>query len=890
MALVPGRQFCPTTTTFIDSFHTSVSKLHATTRLQFFRYTSSFPFKNPNIHAPCKTIISLDSTPHKNLRKESSFIPRNKSSKLDLQKDTNKPISESNPSVGLSNGSWIGKWNDTHRKNWSKPPRAVLNYRNREKLSYSDESDDGGGSGSTMERIVKKLRKFGYTDDVKERKEKAGDRVIEKGSIEDIFYVEEGMLPNARGGFSPESPLGMENGFGGNREVRFPWEKPSPEEEGRSNSVRQKSRTSVAELTLPESELRRLRNLALRTKNKTRIGGGGVTQAVVDMIREKWKATEVVRLKIEGAPALNMKRMHEILERKTGGLVIWRSGSSVALYRGVSYEDPSKRLNKRMYNKSENPQKSSSTSTERTSRDPSQVGPLNNVHDPLADSISTAKDTKDPEPLEEVKYEDEVEKLLDGLGPRYTDWPGCDPLPVDADLLPGMVPDYQPPFRILPYGVRSTLGGKEATSLRRLARVLPPHFALGRSRQHQGLALAMIKLWERSSIAKIALKRGVQLTTSERMAEDIKNLTGGMILSRNKDFLVFYRGKDFLSPDVAEALLEKERLAKDLQDEEEQARLRSSAFFTPSIERTDDSGIAGTLGETLSADARWGKKLDDQDKEKVMREAEVVRHANLVRKLEKKLAFADRKLMKAERTLSKVEAFLSPADRPTDPESITDEERFMFRKLGLRMKAFLLLGRRGVFDGTVENMHLHWKYRELIKIILKAKNFEQVKKIALALEAESGGVLVSVDKVSKGYAIIVYRGRDYKRPPALRPKNLLTKRKALARSIELQRRQALLNHISTLQTRVEKLRSEIEHVWSVKDQGDEELYDKLDRTYPSDDDDSEEEGDDDYLESYDSDTNVEDESDNSIQNLHLEANVPYNFQDQELEMESDCHY
>ena len=45
---------------------------------------------------------------------------------------------------------------------------------------------------------------------------------------------------------------------------------------------------------------------------------------------------------------------------------------------------------------------------------------------------------------------------------------------------------------------------------------------LGRSRQLQGLAAAMVKLWERSSIAKIALKRGVQLTTSERMAEDIK--------------------------------------------------------------------------------------------------------------------------------------------------------------------------------------------------------------------------------------------------------------------------------------------------------------------------------------------------------------------------------
>jgi len=86
-------------------------------------------------------------------------------------------------------------------------------------------------------------------------------------------------------------------------------------------------------------------------------------------------------------------------------------------------------------------------------------------------------------------------------------------------------------------------------------------------------------------------------------------------------------------------------------------------------------------------------------------------------------------------------------------------------------------------------MHLHWKYRELVKVIVKAKTFAQVKNVALALEAESGGVLVSVDKISKGFAVIVYRGKDYQRPPTLRPKNLLTKRKALARSIEIQRRE-----------------------------------------------------------------------------------------------------
>ncbi|KAL0388484.1 UNVERIFIED_CONTAM: CRM-domain containing factor CFM3A, chloroplastic/mitochondrial [Sesamum radiatum] len=360
----------------------------------------------------------------------------------------------------------------------------------------------------------------------------------------------------------------------------------------------------------------------------------------------------------------------------------------------------------------------------------------------------------------------------------------------------------------------------------------------------------------------------------------MQRLTGGMLLSRNKDFLVYYRGKDFLSPDVAEALLEKERLAKALQDEEEQARLRALALIAPTVEETDESGTAGTLKETLDADTRWGKRLDDDHKEKVMREAEVLRHANLVRKLENKLAFAERKLTKAERALSKVEESLYPADRAQDPESLTDEERFMFRKLGLRMKAFLLLGRRGVFGGTVENMHLHWKYRELVKIIVKAQNIEEVKNIALALEAESGGVLVSVDKVSKGYAIIVFRGRDYKRPSLLRPKNLLTKRKALARSIELQRREALLNHMSTLQTRVNQLRSEIEQMAAVKEQGDEELYNKLDAAYLTEDEDSEEEGDEAYLGSYDNENDMLDESDDSVHNTYSKTNFPYDFQEE----------
>jgi RNA-binding protein YhbY len=92
-----------------------------------------------------------------------------------------------------------------------------------------------------------------------------------------------------------------------------------------------------------------------------------------------------------------------------------------------------------------------------------------------------------------------------------------------------------------------------------------------------------------------------------------------------------------------------------------------------------------------------------------------------------------------------------------------------------------------VFDGVVENMHLHWKHRELVKIIIKG-SLGEVEKTAKMLEIESGGILVDIVTTSKGQAIIMYRGKNYQRPSELRPRHLLTKRQALKRSLELQRK------------------------------------------------------------------------------------------------------
>lgn len=78
-----------------------------------------------------------------------------------------------------------------------------------------------------------------------------------------------------------------------------------------------------------------------------------------------------------------------------------------------------------------------------------------------------------------------------------------------------------------------------------------------------------------------------------------------------------------------------------------------------------------------------------------------------------------------------------------------------------------------------------------MKLITKQKPLAFVEDTARLLEFESGGILVAVERVPKGYALIYYRGKNYRRPLSLRPRNLLTKAQALRRSVAMQRHEVL---------------------------------------------------------------------------------------------------
>jgi CRS1 / YhbY (CRM) domain len=82
-----------------------------------------------------------------------------------------------------------------------------------------------------------------------------------------------------------------------------------------NNKLRRKrSNTEMAEQMIPELELQRLRDSALRMKERMKVGSAGVTEVVVQAIHNKWKEEEVVKLRFEGPPSLQMMRTHQILE------------------------------------------------------------------------------------------------------------------------------------------------------------------------------------------------------------------------------------------------------------------------------------------------------------------------------------------------------------------------------------------------------------------------------------------------------------------------------------------------------------------------------------------------------------------------------------------------
>lgn len=133
-----------------------------------------------------------------------------------------------------------------------------------------------------------------------------------------------------------------------------------------------------------------------------------------------------------------------------------------------------------------------------------------------------------------------------------------------------------------------------------------------------------------------------------------QRFTGGVLLSRDKYFIVLYRGKDFLPPVVAAVLEERQAMTMALQDEEEKARLlpqtrvmalqdeEDKARLLPRTRESSDTSversIAGTLAETLEAKASWERVRNSDEQLKIEEAARRSSRRDMTRRIQRKVA------------------------------------------------------------------------------------------------------------------------------------------------------------------------------------------------------------------------------------------------------------
>ncbi|CAK7344301.1 unnamed protein product [Dovyalis caffra] len=749
----------------------------------FSSYTPITSSLNPTTEKSSNTSLNNDQTT------TLSFISTSNNNK-ELAVLTN-PISQSNATtnVKVPTPPWVKGplilqphelLNLTNPKN--KKPGKNGKIEKADKALIAKES--GVRGNKAMIKIVKSVERLQKDENLKETQENSvsfeigesfkqlgkegvlgvfGDRriVISVEKLQKDQYLKE--TQENCGGFEIGESLKQLNGegvlgFGGKK---LPWERKE-----RVGNWRMKKEKVVgkAELSLDKELLERLRGEAAKMRTWVKVKKAGVTQGVVDEIRLTWRKSELVMVKFYMPLCRNMNRARDIVEMKTGGLVVWTRKDTHVVYRGCNYQW---KRNNVVATVDEN-------------------FPGMGVGEEFKSAGILTEADLNTQPINGSLFERETDRLLDGLGPRFVDWWMRKPLPVDADLLPEVVKGFRPPSRLCPPCTRSKLKDDELTYFRKLAQSLPTHFVLGRNRRLQGLAASILKLWEKTIIAKIAVKWGVPNTNNEQMADELKSLTGGVLLLRNKFFIILYRGKDFLPGQVANVIVDREIAIRKCQTNEEGARMKAIENFYMAGEPLNTSR-SGTLYEFQDIQIKFQKMAKVKADSEIQLEAEKEKLERELRKEAHRLFMLKSKIEKPAMDLLKLNSAWVPTERDADQGIMTEEERECFRKIGLKIRGSLVLGRRGVFEGVMEGLHQHWKHREVVKVITMQRVFAQVIHTAKLLEAESDGILVSVDKLKEGHAIIIYRGKNYKRPQRLLKRNLLTKREALKRSLLIQR-------------------------------------------------------------------------------------------------------
>lgn len=163
---------------------------------------------------------------------------------------------------------------------------------------------------NAIERIVLRLRNLGLGSDDEE------EEVNEVAARDALPMTGEERLGDLlkREWVRPDAILVEDN----SDEMVLPWERDEEKDEvGEGERGLRKRRVkapTLAELTLEDEELRRLRREGMHIRERVSVPKAGLTQAVLEKIHEKWRKEELVRLKFHEVLARDMKTAHEIVE------------------------------------------------------------------------------------------------------------------------------------------------------------------------------------------------------------------------------------------------------------------------------------------------------------------------------------------------------------------------------------------------------------------------------------------------------------------------------------------------------------------------------------------------------------------------------------------------
>ncbi|KAG7632516.1 RNA-binding CRM domain [Arabidopsis suecica] len=245
--------------------------------------------------------------------------------------------------------------------------------------------------------------------------------------------------------------------------------------------------------------------------------------------------------------------------------------------------------------------------------------------------------------------------------------------------------------------------------------------------------------------------------------------------------------------------------------------LRSSSFHsTPARETGDD------ISKSVNSSSQDGDSSTKLKRKKLKGKRAVVRWLKFFRwkkkkefermtseeKILNKLRKARKKEERLMETMKKLEPSES-AETTHDPEILTPEEHFYYLKMGLKCKNYVPVGRRGIYQGVILNMHLHWKKHQTLQVVIKTFTPDEVKEIAVELARLTGGIVLDVHD---GNTIIMYRGKNYVQPPTeiMSPRITLPRKKALDKSKCRDALRAVRKYIPRLEQELQLLQAQAE--------------------------------------------------------------------------------